>query len=146
MQISRSPQLDIHEMNKQLIWTICRHTYQNSIANSLRPNDELMCPLVQIMACGPVGTINSNNAGILPMGSLGTNFSQTVFEIQENSFKNVVWKKSAICIFLGLNVLIVPRKFYIQIGSGGKIAVNRILLYHIRNCKWHNIVDKLCWR
>ena len=47
------------------------------------------------------------NAGILLIGPLGTNFSESVIDIHifipENASENIVWKMAA--IFLGLNVL-----------------------------------------
>ena len=79
--------------------------------NSLRPSEAYMCwqpraSLVQIMAC--CQAIIWTSAGILLIGSLGTNFSEILNEIYLFSFKKMHLKMSSgkwrpSC--LGLNVL-----------------------------------------
>ena len=50
-----------------------------------------------------------NYGGILLIGHLGTNFSETLIQIHENAFQNIVRILAAICI--GLNVSIFAIRF-----------------------------------
>ena len=133
-------------------WLIIRH-YHQSLTHWRRATHICVSKLTIIasdngLSPGRRQAIIWNNAGILSIGPLGTNFSEILVEIntffiQENAFENVVWKMAAIlsrpqCVKLSRNGRLFAKKYHPWDDQG--MLGYSICIFTDWAC--HNITDK----